>query len=109
MLKALGAARPGKVSGAIDVVHNTVTCEPVLGKPAWVHRKGCAPAFEGQPAIVLGTRGTESWVLLGRGSASSLRSVAHGADRKMSVVHSLEEAGAAQRLASLEPIITVKR
>jgi release factor H-coupled RctB family protein len=156
LLRALGAARASKLAGGFDVTHNDVRQERVGGAAAWVHRKGAAPAYEGSPTIVLGSRGAPSWVLLGTGSEDGLRSVAHGAGRRMGraealsklkgkykrselqatklggrvlcddadllyeehpdaykpiepVVDSLIEAGLATAVASLSPVVTVKR
>jgi release factor H-coupled RctB family protein len=86
LLSALGAASPGRVSGGVDVTHNTVVPEPIDagdGAPAWVHRKGCAPAHLDQPTLILGSRGTPSWIALGAGQRETLCSVAHGAGRRM--------------------------
>jgi release factor H-coupled RctB family protein len=156
MLRALGAARASKLAGGFDVTHNDVRLERVDGAPAWVHRKGAAPAHEGAPTIVLGSRGAPSWVLAGLGLEDGLRSVAHGAGRRMGraealaklkgkyrrselsttklggrvlcddadllyeehpdaykpiapVVASLIDAGLATPVASLLPVVTVKR
>jgi release factor H-coupled RctB family protein len=83
MLRALGAARPGKVAGGFDVTHNDVVRESVGGAPAWIHRKGAAPARGADPTIVLGSRGAPSWVMRSRDCEAGLRSVAHGAGRRM--------------------------
>lgn len=83
LLQALGAARPGKIGGSFDVVHNTVVPGVHEGQPVWIHRKGCAPAASGQLTVVLGSRGTYSWVMEGCGHPGALASVAHGAGRKM--------------------------
>jgi release factor H-coupled RctB family protein len=156
MLRALGAAKNSRVTGRFDVTHNTVVRQTVDGAPAWVFRKGSAPANRDQPTIVLGSRGTPSWVMRGRGNPACLSSVAHGAGRKMArseavaklkqryrrselvrtplggrvicddnhllyaehpdaykdvsvVVDALEQHDAATRVASLEPVVTVKR
>ena len=84
MLRALGAARPDKVAGGFDVTHNDVALEAVGGAPAWVHRKGAAPARGADLTIVLGSRGAPSWVLRAADCEAGLRSVAHGAGRRMS-------------------------
>lgn len=156
MLRALGAARASKIAGSFEVTHNDVRLESVGGLPAWVHRKGAAPAHAGIATIVLGSRGAPSWVLTGTGSEVGLRSVAHGAGRRMGraealsklkgkyrrselsttklggrvvcddadllyeehpdaykpiepVVASLIDAGLAAPVASLVPVVTVKR
>jgi release factor H-coupled RctB family protein len=85
LLRAIGAARPGKITGGFDVIHNDVRWEPLGGSDgaAWVHRKGAAPAAAGAATIVLGSRGAPSWLLAGTGAAAALASVAHGAGRRM--------------------------
>ena len=155
MLSILGMARVSRISGGFDVTHNAVTPAQLDGQRRWLHRKGAAPAGRDQPTIVLGSRGTVSWVMRGCGAAGCLCSVAHGAGRKMArgeavdklrqrytraslartrlggavlcpdskllyaehpdaykaiepVVDALEAAGAAQRLAPLSPLLTVK-
>jgi release factor H-coupled RctB family protein len=156
LLDAVGAAKPGRVRGSFDLIHNDVAREQVEQRELWVHRKGCAPAHAEQPTVVLGTRGTASYVMRGLGNQACLCSVAHGAGRRMTrsearakvahkyarksltrtacgsrvicddkdllyeehpdaykniddVVESLEQAGAATRVAMLVPMITVKR
>lgn len=156
MLQALGVSRAGKILGSFDVTHNTVVQQQVDGADAWVFRKGSAPAALDEPTIVLGSRGTPSWVMRGCGNTDCLCSVAHGAGRKMArseavaklkmkykraaltrtalggrvicddnqllyaehpdaykdvdiVVQALENNQAATRVASLEPLVTVKK
>lgn len=156
MLRALGVSRASNISGLVDVVHNTVVREHIVDRPLWVHRKGCAPAHADELAVVLGSRGTRSYVVLGQGNPDVLHSVAHGAGRKMQraearakmkakykraqlcksasgarvlcddtrvlyeehpdaykdiepVIASLEAAGAARRVAAMEPVFTVKK
>jgi release factor H-coupled RctB family protein len=156
LLKALGVSRSGKIACAFDTVHNCVDHESCGDRELWVHRKGCAPAHEGQLAAVLGSRGTPSWIMRGRGNSAGLSSVAHGAGRKMKrsearekiraryrrkqlqqsrlgglvicddrkllyeehpdaykdiapVIDSLEKAALADRIVSVEPLITVKK
>ncbi len=84
LLTALGATNLSDISGQFDVTHNDVRAEMLDGVPVWVHRKGAAPAHQGMPTVVLGSRGAPSYVMVGQGSESSLRSVAHGAGRRMS-------------------------
>ena len=83
MMVVAGATRPGRVGGTFDVVHNAVWPTTVAGAPAWLHRKGAAPAEQGQRTIVLGSRGAPSFVMEGLGHAGALCSVAHGAGRRM--------------------------
>lgn len=91
LLRALGAARVSKLAGSFEVTHNDVRSESVSGAPAWVHRKGAAPAQQGMATIVLGSRGAPSWVLAGTGSEVGLRSVAHGAGRRMGRAEALSK------------------
>jgi tRNA-splicing ligase RtcB len=73
--------------------------EPVRKAKVWVHRKGATRAFgpgrselppifreTGQPVIIPGDMGTESWLLAGTQKAmtESFGSACHGAGRKMS-------------------------
>lgn len=83
MLRAAGAAGAGRRGEAVDSPHNDVSAEEVEGRRCWVHRKGASHAHAGQPGVVLGTRGSPSWVVVGRGSGRSLESMAHGAGRRM--------------------------
>lgn len=152
MLEAIGSARADRVSASLDLVHNDVS----RSEGVWLHRKGAAPARAGELTITLGSRGTPSWILRGRGSEAHLCSVAHGAGRKIPrseskarlshrykraqlrktasgadvlcdrpellweehpdnykpvepVVEALEQAEIATRVASLMPVVTVKR
>lgn len=49
-----------------------------------VHRKGATPAGEDVMGIIPGTMATPGYVVVGRGSADSLRSSSHGAGRVLS-------------------------
>lgn len=156
LMRALGVTRPSKIRHAFDVVHNSVDLEAAGPRKLWVHRKGCAPAHEGQPTAVLGSRGAPSWVMSGKGNSEGLSSVAHGAGRKMKrsearekirsryrrkgltksaigstvicddkkllyeehpdaykpiepIIDSLEKAALADRVAAIEPLLTVKK
>jgi release factor H-coupled RctB family protein len=83
LLSGLGALRDHTLRGGFDIVHNDVRQEDVDGAPAWVHRKGVAPAYADQLTVVLGSRGAPSWIMRGNGAEHGLRSVAHGAGRRM--------------------------
>jgi release factor H-coupled RctB family protein len=83
LLSALGALRDHTLRGGFDVSHNDVRGEAVAGAPAWVHRKGAAPAPADELTIVLGSRGAPSWLMKGTGAPAGLASVAHGAGRRM--------------------------
>lgn len=83
LLSALGTLRDHTLRGTFDVSHNDVRSEPVDGADAWIHRKGAAPAPTDALTVVLGSRGAPSWIMKGTGAEAGLRSVAHGAGRKM--------------------------
>lgn len=155
-LEALGELRPERQLCTIDLSHNDVQRQVIAGRALWVHRKGAAPALAQTPSLLLGSRGTASWVLWGLGCDASAHSIAHGAGRKLTrarareqvrhkyarasltrtalggrvvcddvdllreehpdaykavepVVAALESAGAAQRVAALHPLMTIKR
>ncbi|AUX46817.1 hypothetical protein SOCE26_083260 [Sorangium cellulosum] len=101
MLRALGASRPSKIKGGLDLIHNGVDRETVGGEPAWVHRKGAAPARGDDFTIVLGSRGAPSWVMRSSDAESGLRSVAHGAGRKMARGEAREKIAAKYRRREL--------
>jgi tRNA-splicing ligase RtcB len=86
-----------------DVSHNTCKPEPHLAdgvrKELYVHRKGATRALgpgdeslpapyreTGQPVLIGGSMGTESWVLAGMASSekTAFSSACHGAGRRMS-------------------------
>ena len=87
LLEALGAARASRIGPALDIVHNNLSVHP----EGWLHRKGAAPAEAGQLTLVLGSRGSPSWLMRGLGEAKALSSVAHGAGRRMSRGEALEK------------------
>ena len=153
MSRAAGMSR--RVSAVLDLVHNTVVPGDVEG-PAFVHRKGAAPAGRDELTVVLGSRGAPSWLMCGAGCDHTLCSVAHGAGRRITrgdakgrirsryrrselgrtdlgsrvicdepdllyeehpdcykpidgVIDAIESWGIARRVASLVPVVTVKR
>lgn len=64
--------------------HNHVRAEEHDGRTLWVHRKGALSAREGEPGIIPGSMGTESYHTVGRGCADALCSSSHGAGRTYS-------------------------
>jgi tRNA-splicing ligase RtcB len=80
--RALGATCDP--ASRIECSHNHVRRETHAGRDLWVHRKGAAPAQDGEPGIVPGSMGTASFHTLGRGCPESLASSSHGAGRAMS-------------------------
>jgi release factor H-coupled RctB family protein len=83
MLLALGTARAERLGGLVDLVHNSALPRLIQGQALYLHRKGVAPAEAGMLTVVLGSRGTPSFLMEGAGAESCLCSVAHGAGRKM--------------------------
>jgi tRNA-splicing ligase RtcB len=68
----------------ITTDHNHVVAGSHQEQPAWVHRKGAAPAGAGSPGVLPGSMGTASFHVEGRGCAAALNSSAHGAGRALS-------------------------
>jgi tRNA-splicing ligase RtcB len=69
----------------VENYHNFAHREQLVdGSPVIVHRKGATPAGNGVLGIIPGSMGDAGYVVRGKGEASSLRSAAHGAGRKMS-------------------------
>jgi tRNA-splicing ligase RtcB len=64
--------------------HDHVQSEEHFAQKLWVHRKGAAPAAEGQLGIIPGSMGTHSFHVLGRGCEDALCSSSHGAGRRLS-------------------------
>jgi tRNA-splicing ligase RtcB len=83
VLGILGA----KATHEVHNHHNFAWREVHLGRPYWVIRKGCTPAFPGQEGFVGASMGDESVILEGvesREAVDALRSTVHGAGRVMS-------------------------
>ncbi|MBD2487947.1 RtcB family protein [Aulosira sp. FACHB-615] len=60
-----------------DLPHNITLAE---GK-GWVTRKGACPAHSGQPVIIPGSMGADSYLMVGKGNAAFCNSASHGAGR----------------------------
>ncbi|MDZ8027534.1 MAG: RtcB family protein [Nostoc sp. DedQUE11] len=60
-----------------DLPHNITLPE---GR-GWVTRKGACPAHAGQPAIIPGSMGDYSYLMVGRGNPAFCNSASHGAGR----------------------------
>ena len=70
---------------SVENYHNFAHREELPdGSPVIVHRKGATPAGNGVLGVIPGSMGDAGYVVRGKGEASSLRSAAHGAGRKMS-------------------------
>lgn len=66
---------------ALDVAHNYAAREHHFGREVWVHRKGATRAFAGEPGIIPGSQGSQSYIVRGLGNEQSFRSCSHGAGR----------------------------
>src|SRR5690606_5704368 len=64
--------------------HNFAWEETWNGRKVYVHRKGAAPAHQGELGIIPGSQGHDSFIVRGRGNETSLNSASHGAGRQMS-------------------------
>jgi len=86
--RALCARRACEAAGTdmvpvLDVPHNFVA-EAVIGeRRGWLHRKGAAPSDMG-PVAIPGSRGDLTWLVRpASGCGDALKSLAHGAGRKI--------------------------
>ncbi|WP_338890016.1 RtcB family protein [Rhodococcus sovatensis] len=68
----------------INCHHNYTVKEKHGKKDVWLTRKGAVDAHEGVKAIIPGSMGTRSYVVVGKGSAAGLCSAPHGAGRRFS-------------------------
>ncbi|MBD2457864.1 RtcB family protein [Nostoc sp. FACHB-87] len=60
-----------------DLPHNITLAEG----QGWVTRKGACPAHSGQPVIIPGSMGADSYLMVGKGNAAFCNSASHGAGR----------------------------
>ncbi len=68
----------------INCHHNFTQMENHHGKNLWITRKGAIQMREGQPGVIPGSMGTETYIVSGKGNAASYESAPHGAGRRMS-------------------------
>ncbi|MEZ4430753.1 MAG: RtcB family protein, partial [Nannocystaceae bacterium] len=64
-----------------DLPHNITLPS---GEGRWITRKGACPAAAGQPVIIPGSMGADSYLLVGQGLEAMLCSASHGAGRATS-------------------------
>ena len=69
---------------AVNCHHNYVEREFHYGEHVWLTRKGAIRAGKGELGIIPGSMGARSFIVRGKGSATSFDSCAHGAGRRMS-------------------------
>lgn len=76
---------PGEFSSEpmINIAHNYASEETHFGEKVMVHRKGATKAAKGQPGIIPGSQGTESYIVKVSGNPESFESCSHGAGRVM--------------------------
>ncbi len=65
----------------LDVHHNFVAKEQWMGRELFVHRKGAVAVPMGARALIPGSMGTASYVVVGLGNAAAWGSCSHGAGR----------------------------
>ncbi|MDB4992926.1 MAG: ligase [Myxococcaceae bacterium] len=68
----------------IDIHHNFVARERWFGRDLLVHRKGAVAVPSGTAALIPGSMGTASYIVLGLGNEAAFGSCSHGAGRVMS-------------------------
>ena len=68
----------------IDCHHNYVQKERHYDNEVYVTRKGAVRAGKGELGIIVGSMGTRSYIVEGRGNPESFESCSHGAGRAMS-------------------------
>src|SRR5690606_35837100 len=73
-----------QVEQDINCHHNYTAVEEHFGRRLWVSRKGAIHAGAGVPGLIPGSMGTASYVVVGKGDATSLTSAPHGAGRAYS-------------------------
>ena len=67
----------------ILTTNNFVRLETHFGASCWVHRKGASSATDGEPGVIPGSMGSDSFHVEGRGCRDALSSSSHGAGRAL--------------------------
>lgn len=97
----------GQLDVVYDVAHNIAKVEEYVldgvKRKLVVHRKGATRAFPGQPALIPGSMGTHSYVLVGQEKSltQSFGSICHGAGRRMSRTRARREVNSRELKARL--------
>ena len=68
----------------VNCHHNYTAQERHHGRLLWITRKGAISAKAGEPGIIPGSMGTDTYLVEGLGNPESYTSSAHGAGRRMS-------------------------
>jgi tRNA-splicing ligase RtcB len=74
----------GRQTQRINCHHNFTQPETFDGVDLWITRKGAIKADVGDLGVIPGSMGTRSYIVSGRGNASSWMSCSHGAGRRFS-------------------------
>ncbi len=74
----------GRETRRINCHHNFTQREVHHGAELWITRKGAIKADTGDLGVIPGSMGTRSYIVRGKGNASSWTSCAHGAGRRHS-------------------------
>jgi len=74
----------GRETQRINCHHNFTQKEEHFGHDVWVTRKGAIEARRGMWAMIPGSMGTRSYIVVGKENAMSFRSAPHGAGRRYS-------------------------
>jgi tRNA-splicing ligase RtcB len=69
---------------AINCHHNYVAVEEHFGAKVFLTRKGAIRAGAGELGIIPGSMGVKSYIVRGKGDATSFSSCSHGAGRRLS-------------------------
>ncbi|RVW06149.1 RtcB family protein [Rhodococcus spongiicola] len=96
---------PVRETERINCHHNYTEQEEHYGETVWLTRKGAVDAHEGVAAVIPGSMGTRSYVVVGKGSKSGLCSAPHGAGRRFSRTEARRRftvADLAQRMRGIE-------
>lgn len=83
----LGTCEMGPAGVARQVInchHNYTERENHRGKKLWITRKGAIKSAKGDLGVIPGSMGTDTFIVRGKGNATSFNSSSHGAGRRMS-------------------------
>jgi tRNA-splicing ligase RtcB len=84
MREVLAAFGAGRETRRINAHHNFTQREVHGGVELWITRKGAIKADTGDLGVIPGSMGTRTYIVRGRGEASSWTSCSHGAGRRHS-------------------------
>lgn len=79
-----GEVGKGRELRRVDCHHNYTARERHFGRELWITRKGAISARCGEPGIIPGSMGTDTYLVEGLGNPDSYTSSPHGAGRRMS-------------------------